>query len=72
MTIAALQLEDGTYKFVALSAPLSSFVLLIRQLPVETIVFGEKTEDDQLVWEKNFTGGEPYNIDALVKKGKLK
>jgi hypothetical protein len=71
MRILAFLLEDGTYEAFDVSSPFFSAYSLVKEVKdhaVKTIIFGEKDNAGNVLWEKNFTGAVPYNIDALRGK----
>lgn len=68
MRILALKLENGEYEIVSTTFSISHLIGLIKKLDVETVVFGEKNEaTDEVIWEKNFTGGVPWDFRKKKK-----
>ncbi len=54
---AAAKLEDGSYIIFDLSMPINSLCRKIGAQDVETLVFGKIDANDNILWEKTFTGG---------------
>lgn len=63
MKILAFKLESGEYEIVSTNFSIDHLIGLVKKLNIETIIFGEKNEvTDVVLWEKNFTGGVPWDF----------